>query len=697
VQVQVKWFVLIGSIALFLGLILFAGFLLPVLPTAQQITATTATPPAGGGGGTALQSSRDATPPTLTVPNDMVLELHPGADTVTVLYSVTARDDVDGSATLEEDGKLIQDAIGGSITISCNPGTENDLGVGAHMVQCSATDASGKVGTASFTITVKADATPPTVTITGEKKVAAFAKEPGDETVSRTTSEPLIWYDYRVTASDNKDGTATLTPCLICIEGPPLRQDDIGGSITIDCIPSDPPAQLPVGIHRIECSATDASGNVGRQSLIVSVVPPGTPLGTTDTIPPILTVPNNMILQTPGPTALLVYSVTAQDDVDGTATLNEDNILAQGDNAGGSIAIFCSPKSPYFLPPGNNHKVECIAADQDANEGRASFTVSVVTSSTSPAAAASTGTTHPTLSVPNGLVSEASPGKSDATVSYSVRANDYDDGTATLGEGGQLTQDGVGGSIAISCNPASGSVFPIDDHTVQCSATDADGNVVTASFTVSVIDPSATTPGLSTTTPAVDTSFKVVITVERTTTGPAPFTFQASASVSGGTGPYTYSWNFGDGQTSNEVSTQHQFQQPGTYNVAVTVTDANGKTASDSIVVTVSAPAAAAADAAAPPTTTTVQEDTTTTDEGGGEDTGGEDTDPEPTDETTTTDEGGEGEDTDPEPTDETTTTDEGGAGEDTDPEPTDETTTTDEGAADDSGGDGGPDGGESQ
>src|SRR5919106_764194 len=67
------------------------------------------------------------------------------------------------------------------------------------------------------------------------------------------------------------------------------------------------------------------------------VTPP--PLASRDTTRPTLTIPNDMVLQIAGgsPTALLVYSVTAKDDRDGTATLDEDNQLIQGDDVGGNI------------------------------------------------------------------------------------------------------------------------------------------------------------------------------------------------------------------------------------------------------------------------------------------------------------------------------------------------------------------------
>jgi hypothetical protein len=52
-------------------------------------------------------------------------------------------------------------------------------------------------------------------------------------------------------------------------------------------------------------------------------------------------------------------------------------------------------------------------------------------------------------------------------------------------------QDAVYGSVAVDCDPPSGSVFPLGETTVNCSATDGSGNTGTNSFTVTVEDTTA--------------------------------------------------------------------------------------------------------------------------------------------------------------------------------------------------------------
>jgi len=56
-----------------------------------------------------------------------------------------------------------------------------------------------------------------------------------------------------------------------------------------------------------------------------------------------------------------------------------------------------------------------------------------------------------------------------------------------LEEDNTLTQDDdVGGDITISCDPPSGTTFPVGSTDVDCTATDEAGNTATASFTVTL-------------------------------------------------------------------------------------------------------------------------------------------------------------------------------------------------------------------
>src|SRR5215218_4674351 len=80
----------------------------------------------------------------------------------------------------------------------------------------------------------------------------------------------------------------------------------------------------------------------------------------------------------------------------------------------------------------------------------------------------------------------------------------------------------------------------------------------------------------------------VDITSSDTEGGIAPATFEFEAGVAGGTEPYTYSWDFdGEGSSDDDDVIDHTFDEAGSYNVGLTVTDSIGQSASDSMEITV--------------------------------------------------------------------------------------------------------------
>ena len=71
------------------------------------------------------------------------------------------------------------------------------------------------------------------------------------------------------------------------------------------------------------------------------------------------------------------------------------------------------------------------------------------------------------------------------------------------------------------------------------------------------------------------------------TSGQAPLNVNFTGSATGGTGPYTYSWNFGDGQTSTSQNPSHTYASEGDYTATLTVADNKGVNAVASQVITV--------------------------------------------------------------------------------------------------------------
>ena len=76
------------------------------------------------------------------------------------------------------------------------------------------------------------------------------------------------------------------------------------------------------------------------------------------------------------------------------------------------------------------------------------------------------------------------------------------------------------------------------------------------------------------------------------TTGDAPLnvSFNGSTSSDPDGTIVSYAWNFGDGNTSTGTTTSHTYTTPGTYTASLTVTDDDGATGVDNIIITVNTP-----------------------------------------------------------------------------------------------------------
>jgi hypothetical protein len=235
-----------------------------------------------------------------------------------------------------------------------------------------------------------------------------------------------------------------------------------------------------------------------------------------DKTPPVVTVPANVVAEATGPTGASV-SYPAATAVDGPLTPT------------------CAPASGSTFALGTT-TVTCSATDTAGNTGAATFSIKVQ------------DTTPPAVSVPANQVAEAT-GPSGAVVSYPAT-------TAV---------DVVDGAVTPTCTPASGSTFALGITTVTCSATDAAGNLGTATFTVTVQNTTAPVYG-----PAANVS------VNATSPGGAVVTFA--------TPPATDAV----GVTSNVCTPASGTTFPvGTSTVTCHAADAAGNTAMTTFTVTV--------------------------------------------------------------------------------------------------------------
>jgi hypothetical protein len=145
------------------------------------------------------------------------------------------------------------------------------------------------------------------------------------------------------------------------------------------------------------------------------------------------------------------------------------------DNCPGAFIVNCGPPPPdqsanspagtsSCLPPSGSTfpkgvtTVICCARDAALNLAGCSFTITV------------NDTQAPVLTCPLNITQAAPAGQCSATVTYSL----------------PTVSENCGAAPTPTCNPPSGSSFPVGTTTVNCMATDQSANTGTCSFTVSV-------------------------------------------------------------------------------------------------------------------------------------------------------------------------------------------------------------------
>jgi hypothetical protein len=218
---------------------------------------------------------------------------------------------------------------------------------------------------------------------------------------------------------------------VVTYESPTTHDpDDPDGVAT--CAPSGG-TTFPLGQTTVTCTATDPAGNAATPvSFVVAVV---------DTTPPTIDSHADVTAEASGPSgARVAYTPPATHDaVDGNGTAT------------------CTPASASTFPLGAT-TVTCSASDAHGNAAApTAFEVHVV------------DTTPPTLELPANM-SVQQESVQGANVTFNATAMDLVDGV-----------------VPVACAPASGSLFPLGNTTVNCTASDTSGNAATENFSVSVL------------------------------------------------------------------------------------------------------------------------------------------------------------------------------------------------------------------
>ena len=405
----------------------------------------------------------DITPPVINVPGDMSVEAS-SAQGATQSYSVTAFDAVDDLVPYP---------------LACTPPSGSLFPLGATTVQCATADSAQNQATASFKITV-ADTTAPVMQghadVGVEATSAAGAIVPFDLPVATDAVDaaPIVTCappsgsqfalgstqvtcnvvdhtgnagastSFNVDVIDTTapvvtppaDVTAEATgPQTTVTHGVATATDAVGVVSQND----DAPATFPVGVTTIHWTATDAAGNTGSATSLVTV---------TDTTPPVIASHADVgpIEATSAAGATVSYTLPGTSDlVDGTGSAS------------------CSPLSGTQFALGVTN-VACAAIDHAGNHAVTTYFKVTVRDSIAPVIG------------PHGDISAEATGPSGAVVFYTSPA----------------TSDAVDGTGTASCLAASGSTFAIGVNTVTCSAQDAAGNASTpTTFHVTVVDTTA--------------------------------------------------------------------------------------------------------------------------------------------------------------------------------------------------------------
>ena len=431
-------------------------------PDATTVTCTATDAANNSSTGTFTVRVQDTTPPVISgMPADFTVEATSPAGASASWTSPTALDIVD---------------LGRPVT--CTPAAGSTFPLGASIVTCTSSDTRGNTSSAQFTVTVQ-DTTPPVVTV------------PATITVEATGPSGAV---------------ATFTA---------TAEDIVSGTLTPTCTPASG-STFPVGSSTVVCTATDAAGNTGSASFTVNVV---------DTGAPVVTVPANMTLEGTSPAgAVATFTATAFDIVDGP------------------IVPVCTPASGSTFAMGPT-VVTCTATDTAGNTGSASFTITVVDTTppvisgmpgnlvqeaTSPAGAAASwsspiatdivDTDVPVTCAPvsGSTFAIAAPGPvttvtctatddagNSTSAAFTVTVVDTTPPVISNMPGPiALPANLPGGAVAtwpsptaldivdlvvpVTCSPASGSVFPVGNTIVTCSASDTRGNTSSDTFTVTV-------------------------------------------------------------------------------------------------------------------------------------------------------------------------------------------------------------------
>ncbi len=180
----------------------------PISPIGTTVTCSATDAAGNTGRGTFTVAVVDTTPPAITVPAAMSVAAAGSTGTV-VTYTASA-----------------QDAVDGTVPVTCTPASGSLFPIGNTAVSCVAVDAHGNASAEGFTVTVQ------------------------------VRTAPVIQFHPDVTVAAASPSGVAVAYVL------PLSTDQFGNPATTTCMPA-PGSVFPVGSTPVKCDAVDSYGNHG--------------------------------------------------------------------------------------------------------------------------------------------------------------------------------------------------------------------------------------------------------------------------------------------------------------------------------------------------------------------------------------------------------------------------------------------------
>jgi hypothetical protein len=258
----------------------------------------------------------DSTPPSVSItasPPSIT-----NATTATVAFNVTDPDDATGSIS-------VACSLDGAAAMPCtSPVSYTSIGEGSHSVLVIATDPAGN--TTSSTVNWTVDTSPPLMSITATPPAVT----------NKTNAS------FAFTALDPDSDAAAATLATSC---------SLDGAASA-CASPVSYTGLADGYHSFDVTATDLAGNSGTDSFTWLV----------DTVPPVLSLPQNINVDATGPNgAVVTYTATASDP--------DDRMTP-------APVVTCVPPSGTTFAI-RTTTVTCQTTDTAGNTAQGTFTVTV--------------------------------------------------------------------------------------------------------------------------------------------------------------------------------------------------------------------------------------------------------------------------------------------------------------------------------